>query len=149
MGQEILGGGNILRLTNAAGEFVAVQNLVSIKPPMETVETVEATHQGSGGVKEYIAGLTEPGDISGVCHYLAGSVTDLLFREHRASKEQRPFEIVIATKASNGAARTVTVTGVIVLTNYEPDDSPIGGVRVANFTGKVSGAPSQGAQVAA
>jgi len=140
---QILGGGNVLKLTNAAGALIALANLVSIKPPTEVVETIETTHQGSGGIKEYIAGLTEPGDISGTVHYLAGSPTDLLLREHRASKECRAFEITVPTKDAAGEPKVVTVTGMVVITNYEPDDSPIGGVRVATFTGKVSGGTTE------
>lgn len=147
MGKEILGGGNVLRLTNAAGALVAISQLVTLKPPSETVETIEVTHQGSGGIKEYIAGLTEPGDISATMHYLAGSADDLLIREHRASKETRPFEIDVKTKDAAGDPKTVTVSGNIIITTYEPDDSPVGAVRTATFTAKVSGGPTQGAQV--
>jgi len=149
MTDGILGGKNVLRLTNAAGDKVKVEGLQSITPPIYTVETLESTDQDSGAVKEYIAGLIDPGELSGVIKYLAGSPTDLLFLEHMASRKKRVFELDIYTEDANGASQIVPVAGEIIMTNYAPDNSPVGGIRVANFTAKVSALPTQGAAAAA
>lgn len=143
MSDGILGGKNVLRLTNASGNLTKVEGLISVEPPSMTIETVDVTDQDSEFTKEYIAGLIDPGDVSATVKYLPGDATDLLIREHAASRKTRPFEIVV--NANNG---TVTVSAMCIVTNYKPDNSPVNGVRTATLTLKVSGRDTQGAKEA-
>lgn len=149
MTDGILGGKNVLKLTNGAtpGVLIKVEGLQSVTPPTLTVETVESTDQDSDAVKEFIAGLIDTGELTGTVKYIAGSPTDLLFTEHLLSRKKRPFTLDIYAEDANGAPKTVPVAGEIILTNYAPDAAPVGGIRVATFTAKVSGLPTQGAQV--
>ncbi|AHE52637.1 phage tail tube protein [Sphingomonas sanxanigenens] len=136
----VLGYGTALYLTNAAAALQKVLGLTNVNRPNLTVETVDTTtHDSPDAVREFIAGLADPGELSATIHYEPGSATDDLILEHLASREKRPFNIVTI----GAAGATENNEGVIILTSYEPDDAPIDGVRTATVTGKVSGAITQ------
>ena len=144
MTDGILGGKNVLRLTNGSGALTKVEGLIGVEPPSMTIETVETTDQDSDFTKEFIAGLIDPGEISATVKYVPGEATDLLCREHAASRAKRPFEIDV-----NGDGGKVTVSAMGIVTSWKPDNSPINGVRTATLSIKVSGTDTQGAKVTA
>ncbi|AHE55910.1 hypothetical protein NX02_21900 [Sphingomonas sanxanigenens DSM 19645 = NX02] len=135
--------GTALYLTNGAGVLTKVNGLLNVNRPNLTVETVDTTtHDSADGIREFIAALADPGELSATIHYEPGSATDDLLLEHLVSREKRAFNIV--TKGPAGALEDNE--GMVILTSYEPDDAPIDGVRQATITGKVSGAVEQAAQ---
>lgn len=139
----ILGFGAQLWLTSSGspGTLTRVFGLTAVNRPNLTVDSVDSTtHESVGGVREFIAGLADPGELTATMHYEPGSATDDLILEHLASRKKRAFKIV--TPAATG---TEDHTGTILLTSYEPDDGPIDGIRTATLTGKVSGALTQAA----
>lgn len=137
----ILGYGTFLYLTNGSGALTKVLGLLTVNRPNLTVETADTTtHDSPDAVREFIAGLADPGDLSATLHYEPGSATDDLLLEHLISREKRAFKIV--TVSSTG---TEDNEGLVILTSYEPDDAPVDGVRTASLTGKVSGLMDQAA----
>lgn len=96
-------------------------------------------HCTSGGTREFIAGLADPGELSATILYEPGSATDLLILEHITSRETREFKIVLVSPDGT----TEDATGSVILTAYEPDDAPVDGRREATITGKVTGAMTQ------
>lgn len=144
MATGILGHGTTLWLTNSSSVLTQVLGLLSVNRPNLTVEAVDTTtHESSNGVREFIAGLADPGELTATLHYEPGGATDTLLLEHLSSRAKRAFKIVV--KEADGT--TQDVTGTILLTSYEPDDAPIDGVRTATITAKVSGATTQAATV--
>lgn len=136
---EIIGGAFELHLTNSGDTLTQVDGLLTITPPSPTIEVEESTDQDSGGVKEYIASLAEPGEISGTLKYDPGSATDLMFAEHRDSKEARAFKIVVP-KAASGSR---DITGNLIVTEYKRPDGDVGALQICEFTAQISGSPSE------
>lgn len=133
------GEGTQLFLTDGLGAELRVPNLLSVNNPNLAVDIVETTNHDSGGVREYIAGLADPGEISATMLYDPGSPIDDLLLEHLVSRDTRPFRISLV--GSDGSFQDFT--GNIIVTGYEPDDAPVDGRREATFTGKVTGATTQ------
>lgn len=147
MADEVLGLGTQLWLTNGAtpGVLVKLAGLLNVNRPNLNVDSVETTdHDSADGVREFMPGLGDPGELTATLKYVPGSPTDDLILEHLASRKKRPFKIVTPT---GDGATTEDHTGVMFLTSYEPDDAPVDGVRTATLTGKVSGAVTQAATV--
>lgn len=135
------GEGTELYLTNNSSTLVQITPLLSVNRPNLTVDTVETTNHGSGGIREYIAGLADPGELSGTILYTPGSAVDTLLLEHLASRKTRAFKIVVVE--TDGT--TQDVTGNLILTSYEPDESAVDGRREATITAKVTGGTTQAA----
>lgn len=145
MEEEILGIGSQLWLTSGAGVLTKVAGLLNVNRPNLSVDSVETTdHDSANGVREYMPGLGDPGELSGKIKYVPGSPTDDLILEHLASRKKRAMKIV----TPNGPNSSEDHSGTIFMMSYEPDDAPVEGVRTATFTAKVSGAIAQAATAA-
>lgn len=139
----VLGLGSGLYLTSGAAVLTKIVGLLNVNRPNLNVETADTTdHDSEDGVREFIPGLADPGELSATIKYVPGSPTDDLLLEHLAAREIRPFNIV--TVGANKALEDNE--GMVILTSYEPDDAPIDGVRTATITGKVSGKVDQAAR---
>lgn len=136
------GEGAELWLTNSSDTLVEITPLLTVNRPNLTVDTVETTNHGSGGIREYIAGLADPGELSATILYTPGSAVDTLLLEHLSSRETRAFKIGLVE--TDGTYQDVT--GNIIITGYEPDDAPVDGRREATITGKVTGGTTQAAR---
>ena len=138
------GEGTRLHLTNSSSTLTPVAGLLTVNRPVGSIDAVEITSHDSAGVREFMAGLLDPGELSGTMLYVPGSPTDLLMIEHLTSRETRPFKIVVVEPDGT----TQDVTGNLFLTAYEPDDAPVDGRREASFSAKVSGSTTQAATAA-
>lgn len=135
------GEGTELWLTNSSATLVSITPLLTCNRPNLTVDVVETTNHGSGGTREYIAGLADPGELQATILYQPGSAIDTLLLEHLASRDTRAFKVVVVE--TDGT--TQDVEGSLILTSYEPDDAPVDGRREATITAKVTGATTQAA----
>ena len=133
------GEGTELWLTNGTSLLTKITPLLTCNRPNLSIDVVETTNHGSAGVREYIAGLANPGELSATILYEPGTATDTLLLEHLASRDTRAFKIVVIEP--DGTKQSVT--GSIILTSYEPDDAPVDGRREATITGQVTGATTQ------
>lgn len=134
----ILGGGNQIHLTNAAGEFVKLNGVKSVNIPNPTVADVDQTDQDSGAVEESSAGLLSPGVFSFVIKYIPGSPEDLLISEHLTSRKKRPFKIV-----KTGVTPNRSEAGIIHLNSYAKDTASTPDLWMATVTAKISGLPTE------
>lgn len=137
------GEGTELWLTSGTAVLTKITPLLTCNRPNLSIDIVETTNHGSSGVREYIAGLANPGELSATILYEPGSAIDTLLLEHLASRDTRAFKIVVVETDGTKQA----VTGNIILTGYEPDDAPVDGRREATITGQVTGATAQAAVV--
>src|SRR3546814_16245129 len=57
--------------------LTAVANVLAVKPPSPTVETIDVTdHDSAGAIREFIAGLIDTGEGTVRVHYMTGSTGD-------------------------------------------------------------------------
>jgi predicted secreted protein len=118
------------------GELVEISDILAVTVPSPKVETIDSTTHGSpGGVREFIAGLIDPGEGSIRINWIPGSASDLLLSAAALSREVRAFKINVP--ASGTATRDFT--GNCVVTAYEKDDVVIDDKMTAVLSIKASG----------
>ena len=65
--------------------FVEIAEITAITPPAESTDVVDATHMGSPNVtREFILGLTDPGEASFEMNLVPNSVSEKLILASRA-----------------------------------------------------------------
>jgi len=75
-----------------------------LEMPDEQIDEIEVTHmQSPGRRKQFIAGLTDGGEVSIPMNYIEGSATDTLLQAIKASAENVQIEI---TLTADGTAET-------------------------------------------
>lgn len=118
--------------------FTTLALITNFQPPQATIEEIETTHMGSAGRRrEFIAGLTDSGQVSGSMNWVPGSATDLFLEAWRNSGETR---LVRATFPTSPQWR-ISFQGFLV--NYAPQASDVGSLITASFAIRVSGAVTQ------
>lgn len=124
-------------IASAAGAYVDLAEVYDIKPPNEQTDTVDATHYGSPGRnREFIQGLTDPGDCSFEMNLVPGSTSEGLIIAARADGVLRGCKITLP------GGQTWNFGGLV--TGYEaalPND----GKMTATTTMKVSGSVTRAA----
>ena len=125
-------GGIELHLTNSSAVLTKLVGVMTCNSPTLNVEEAETTDQDSGGTKSFKAAMGEVPDISATLKYEPGSATDLLILEHLASKETRPFKLVVPEEDGTTQDRT----GSLFLKSYDTDDGSLGTTRSATLTGR-------------
>lgn len=131
-----------LHMVATGGSLAQVSELLSVTPPNQTREVIDATsHDSSAGAMEFLAeGIYDAGEISGQVNYIAGSTDDDAFLAAVTGGGLYDFKIVLKASSST---EDITFSGYV--TAYGPDDVPVGGKQTASFTVKISGAVSQAA----
>ncbi|WP_447411788.1 phage tail tube protein, partial [Clostridium perfringens] len=68
--------------------FVDVGEVTSITPPSDTDDMVDATHtQSPNRTREFIAGLTDPGECSFEMNFVPGSPSDILIQDAKGKRK--------------------------------------------------------------
>lgn len=127
----LLGHGTTFEIsTNGGTSYTALAEVLDITPPAKSPDMVEATHMGSGGVREYIAGLVDPGEASFDMNFIPGSASDTLIQGIVATGDKVKCRITFPNE----------VTWVFdgICTGYEPKD-PVADRMTASVKFKVSG----------
>lgn len=126
-----------LQPAGAGSTLTKLSELLSLKVPSSTVDTIDATtHDSAGGVMEFIGeGVSDPGAGSAKIHWVPGSASDTLIQAVLASKMVRNAKWVL-----NGATAKYELAGPVILTSYEPDDAPVQGKQTATIGFKAAGA---------
>jgi hypothetical protein len=84
-----------------SGTFVELAEITNITPPSDSVDDIDATHMKSPGrVREFISGLSDPGEMSLDGNYLPGSATDAFIIAWRLSGETRAVRIIYPASLS-------------------------------------------------
>lgn len=97
MPDGMIGYGSLVRIGRGATPTWTTLDLVGdIEMPDEQADEVEVTHQQSPGRrKQFIAGLTDSGEVAIPMNHVPGSATDLLLKEIRTSREDVLVEITL------------------------------------------------------
>ncbi len=128
-----IGYGSAIDISQDGGATWASAGQISgdITPPSSTIDTVDATHMASPDFnKEFILGLSDPGQCSYPIHFNANSDVDQLYQGVRAARTRVKVRITFPN------ATTWIFTGL--LTGYVPA-IPIADRQTATVTWKVSG----------
>lgn len=116
--------------TTSAGPFTSIAEVKNIGLPEETQDAVEATHLGSGGVREYIVGLTDGGEFSIEFNFTQGGYSAL----------KAKFDAKAPFGAEAEEPNGDTWGGTVICTALKPGDLAAGEVISGTATFKVSGA---------
>ena len=115
-------------------DWVSLGLITSITPPSDTVDQIEITHMASPNrQKQYIAGLSDPGEMSLELNYMPGSVTDEFILDWRASGETR------SSRINYPATTSLVDTFPTFVSSYVPA-IPAGDKMTATLGLKVAGA---------
>lgn len=120
-----------------------VANVLAVKPPSPTVETIDVTdHDSAGAMREFIAGLIDTGEGTVRVHYMPGSAGDVLMAAAAISRDVKAWKISVPAAATG----LWGFTGSGVITSYEKDDVVIDDKMTALLSFKVSGPITEAAE---
>lgn len=125
-------GSTFAMMDNAASPpaYVTLGEITSITPPSESTDIVDVTHmQSPNATREFIMGLTDPGEASFEMNFVPGSISDELIRAVRATRAATSCQITFPNSV------TWTFDGLV--TGYEPTD-PVDDKMTATVTIKVT-----------
>lgn len=131
--QAMTGLGIVIRMkaTPTAPSFTAIGEPFEITPPQQLDDEIEVTHFASpDGVKEYIGGLTDPGECSFTVNYVPGGPTEELILGAKALRKPVPFEF----DWPNGEVWAFD----LLVRGFQPT-APLNDRLTAQVTGRVSG----------
>lgn len=117
--QASIGFGTVFEMADEATPtvFVAMGEVISIDPGEDEDEEVEATHmQSPDATREYIPGLTTPGELTVENNYVPGSATDLAFISARRKRNRGRITL------PNGVRKTFPIVRRGYATNIPLDD---------------------------
>jgi len=110
--------------------FVRLAGVTSITPPSESSDVIDVTDMDStDGVREFILGLTDPGECSIELNFVPSNATDELIRAVRGRRTAETMKIVYPNSA------VWTFSGLI--TGYQPA-APLDDKLTASLTVKVT-----------
>lgn len=117
------------------GTFTAISEVFDITPPNETTDVIDASHFGSPD-REFIMGMTDPGETSFEMNFVPGSASETLLLTAKASRTANTFRIVFPNDY------TWTFSGLV--TGYEPS-MPNDDKMTCTVTIKVTGSVTRAA----
>ena len=94
--QAIIGYGTKFAVETApgSGSYFELGEVTNVTPPNQSVDQVDVTHmQSTGRYREFIQGLTDPGEMSVEINYVPGGDTELFIAAWRASGATRSSKI--------------------------------------------------------
>lgn len=131
-----------MKATANAADYTAIGEPFEITPPQQMDDEIEVTNFNSpDGTKEFIGGLTDPGECSFNVNYVPGGDTEELLFAAKATRKPRAFKITWP----NGT----TWSFDLLIRGLQPT-APLNDRLVLQVTGRVSGsivradAPAQG-----
>lgn len=132
----IVGNGATVLLDNAAGTPTSVGEVVSITPGGVTTGTVDATHLGSGGWRDFIATISGGKPFAMTLNWIPGDTTDQLLRTAAGDRLVRTIKVT--------APNTKYVQWEGFLTDYEPGEITPDGKMEATISIQPTGQPTYG-----
>lgn len=128
----------------------AVGGLLDIPLPAASIEEIESTDMDSGGVREYLAGLEDPGTMEFQCRYIPGDVGQAALVTARGTGATVAVVINLPDPATGapGAGEPTFSFNAIVIGDSRPELFWEGSTSMRSFTLRVSGAVTEGTQPA-
>lgn len=137
--QARIGYGSLFKIWNSSlspAAYETMGEVTNITPPSKQKDQIDATHmQSPNRQREFIAGLTDPGEAGITVNFVPGSATDERLRELDESGETVEMQIVFPN--------SVTWTFEAFVSGYQPD-VPVDDKMTAEVTFKVSGSIDTG-----
>lgn len=100
--------------TEVTVDSVKVEGLVAITLPDETVGEAEVTDSDSGGSREFIAGLSDNGELQLEMRYIPGAAGQANLRALKASRENVEIVITLPDAATDDSeVGTITFDGYV------------------------------------
>jgi hypothetical protein len=127
--------GTTLQVENAAGTgiYTTIAEIRSVNKPSASVDEVEVTHMTSPGLaKEFIAGLTDYGEVEFDINWIPSNATDLFLEAWRSDGINRSVKITYPGPAVD--------TFQAFLKGYEAGASSPGDALQGKLTLRVAGA---------
>lgn len=131
--EAISGLGLILRMkaTPAAAAFTEIGEVFEFTPPEQMDDEIEVSHfRSPDGYKEFIGGMTDPGECTFGINYIPGGQTEVLIMTAKAGKRPVPFEV----EWPNGSVWAFNN----LIRGFNPT-APLNDRLTATVTGRVSG----------
>lgn len=120
-----------MKATANATTYTSIGEPFEITPPQQMDDEIEVTHFGSpDGSKEFIGGLTDPGECSFNVNYVPGGATEDMLFAAKATRKPRGFRITWP----NGT----TWTFDLLVRGLQPT-APLNDRLTMQVTGRVSG----------
>lgn len=120
-----------MKATANATVYTPIGEPFEITPPEQMDDEIEVTHfQSPDGVKEFIGGLTDPGECSFNINYVPDSPTEKMILDAKATRKPRGFKFTWP----NGA----TWSFDLLIRGYQPT-APLNDRLTCQVTGRVSG----------
>jgi hypothetical protein len=120
-----------MKATANASVYTPIGEPFEITPPEQMDDEIEVTHFLSpDGVKEFIGGLTDPGECSFNVNYVPDSPTEKMILDAKATRKPRAFKFTWP----NGA----TWSFDLLIRGYQPT-APLNDRLTCQVTGRVSG----------
>lgn len=111
--------------------YTQLAEVSNITPPSDTLDVIDVTHMASPNrTREFIAGLSDPGECSFEMNFIPGSQSDVLLQE--------VVKAGAVVKARITFPNSVTWTFDAIATGYEPA-IPVDDRMTATVTFKVTG----------
>lgn len=121
----------------------AVGGLLDIPLPGAEIEEIEDTDMGSGGVREYLAGLQDPGTMEFTVRYIPGDVGQDALVAGASSGDA----LAIVVNLPGGTGEPTFDFNAIVLGDSRPELFWEGSTAMRTFTLRISGLVNEDVQV--
>jgi predicted secreted protein len=132
-----IGHGALFQIRDVAASpiaYVTVGEVTSISLPNISRDAIDATHtESTGGIREFIPGLVDNGEVSIEMNFVHQSASDTLIRAQFASSALSQCKILFDPSPEDGVSFNAVLTG------YEVS-VPVADKVTATLTAKVSGA---------
>lgn len=111
--------------------FLRIGEITKLTPPNQKADVLEATNfDSAGGYKEFILGLTDPGELKFDMNLVPGSASETALLAAQASRQ------AYNAKVTFPGAQVWEFQ--ILITDYAPD-VPVDKIMTCSVTGKISG----------
>ena len=121
--------------SNDGGAYTALGEITDLTPPSITKDTIETTHHGSSGIKSYIGGLVDFGEVSVTVNYDPDGTDDIAIRNLAKTANETVGTKQYRITYASGSTEIFDA----IVTGFE-QEAPIDGKLSATFTLKVTGA---------
>jgi len=119
--------------------LTVLSNIISVKPPSATRDTIDTTVHGStGDYREFISSLIDAGEVTFNMNYILNGADDTLILAAFAAGDVRTFAVDL-----NTATVPWRIAGSAIVTGYMRDDVVIDGKMTSQITLKVTGPITQ------